>query len=388
MWKELLENVRTCAPRIHCITNYVSMNDCANILLACGASPIMAMDEAETAQITAACDGLTINIGTLSRTVIPAMLSSGRRANELGIPVVLDPVGAGASDFRTKSALLLLQEIHFTAIRGNASELRALAAALRGTDEQRMHTLVRPESDGANVCAAFAQKETADGGDYACGMVGAIHSSGVDVGASDRVTEENLDQWITFVKDFSRRTKAVVALTGAIDIVADAHSAFIIRNGHPMMSRVTGTGCQLSVLLAAFLAANGSKDSRADTASGTAGDMRADAAREYADGMHTNAARECADGMHTNAARECADGRHTNAAKKCVDDMHTAAMSGDSKNLQAAAAAVCAMGVCGEKAQKRLTALDGNATYRNYLIDAVSHLSPEDLEQEANYEMR
>lgn len=439
MWKELLENVRMCAPRIHCITNYVSMNDCANILLACGASPIMAMDEAETAQITAACDGLTINIGTLSRTVIPAMLSSGRRANELGIPVVLDPVGAGASEFRTSSALLLLQEIRFTAIRGNASELRALAAALRDADEQYApsaalqdadgqyapsvalrdadeqyapsvalqdadelctHIPARPESDGGDVCAASGQSDLKAGENNACGMARAGHSSGVDVGASDRVTEENLDQWIAFVKDFSKRTKAVVALTGAIDIVADAHSAYIIRSGHPMMSRVTGTGCQLSVLMAAFLAANGFKDSRDNAASGSADDMRADtvakcaegmradAVVKCAEGMRADAAMGCAEGMRADAAMECAEGMRTDAAMEYADDMRDAALSGHSKNLQAVAAAVCAMGLCGKNAQKRLTALDGNATYRNYLIDAVYYLTPDDLELEANCAIR
>lgn len=319
MWKDLLENVRKRAPRIHCISNYVSMNDCANILLACGASPIMAMDEAETAQITSICDGLTINIGTLSRATIPAMLASGKRANELGIPVVLDPVGTGASDFRTESAVRLLEKIRFTAIRGNASELRALSAASADALEPRTRSERKERTEGrSEICPGTAEDSCA---------------SGVDVSALDRVTEDNLDHWLSFVKDFAGRTGAVIALTGSTDLVADEDTALVIRNGHPMMSRVTGTGCQLSALTAAFLAAN-------------------------------------------------------QTPLKGAEENHNYPVQVSSRSLLPVAAAICAMGVCGERAQKRLTGLDGNATYRNYIIDAVYHLTPEELETEAKYEMR
>ncbi|MCD7819408.1 MAG: hydroxyethylthiazole kinase [Lachnospiraceae bacterium] len=291
MLREMLENVRKKAPRIHCITNYVTMNDCANVLLACGASPIMANDEAETAEITALCDGLTINIGTLSRQAVPAMLAAGKRANELGHPVVLDPVGAGASAFRTETALQLLSEIRFSAIRGNVSEIRALSSGACGT-------------------------------------------KGVDANEMDQVTAENLDRCAAFARVFSEKTGAVVAMTGTIDIVADAARVFLIRNGHPMMSRVTGTGCQLSVLTAAFLAANHEKSLTLQI--------------------------------------QQPDRRSVDVGNQ----------------LTAVAAAVCAMGLCGEKAYQRLTALDGNASYRNYIIDAIFHLTPEELEREADYEMR
>ena len=104
MLKEMLINVRKKSPLVHNITNYVTVNDCANILLACGGSPIMADDEEEVAEITAICGGLNINIGTLNARTIPAMHAAGKKANELGHPVVLDPVGAGASVVRTKTA--------------------------------------------------------------------------------------------------------------------------------------------------------------------------------------------------------------------------------------------------------------------------------------------
>ena len=127
MIPDCLERVRAQGPRIHCITNLVSANDCANILLACGASPIMAEDPREAEEITGLCDGLDLNLGTLSERKLEAMVLSGVRANAMGIPVVLDPVGLGASRFRREAGKLLLEKVRFTAIRGNLSEIRALA---------------------------------------------------------------------------------------------------------------------------------------------------------------------------------------------------------------------------------------------------------------------
>lgn len=119
MFKQLFENVRRKSPLVHCITNYVTVNDCANMLLACGGSPIMADEPDDAVEITAICGGLTINIGTLNQRTLPSMLAAGKRANELGHSVVLDPVGAGASKMRTDTALRLLKDVRFTAIRGN-----------------------------------------------------------------------------------------------------------------------------------------------------------------------------------------------------------------------------------------------------------------------------
>ena len=269
----MLLQVRRRRPLIHSITNYVTANDCANMLLACGGSPIMADDPEEAAEITALCSGLNINIGTLNQRTIPAMLAAGKRANALGHPVVLDPVGAGASRLRTDTALRLMREVRFTVIRGNVSEIRTLA-------------------------------------------FGSGTTKGVDADLADRVTEENLDSTVAFAKQFARRTGAVAAITGAIDIVADGERAFCIRSGHPMMRDVTGAGCQLSALTAAFAAAN------------------------------------------------------------------------PASPLEAAAAAVCAMGLCGELAHRRLTGQDGNASYRNYIIDAMYRLTPAALKEGARYEVR
>ncbi len=272
MFQKIFENVRRSCPLIHNITNYVTVNDCANIVLACGASPIMADDKEEAAEITAICSGLNINIGTLNSRTIESMLLAGKRANELGHPVVLDPVGAGASGLRTDTAGKLLKEVKFSVIRGNISEIKALAC-------------------------------------------GTGNTKGVDADIADKVTEENLKDAIAFAKDFARKTGAVVAITGAIDIVADSDKAYCIRNGHPMMSAITGTGCQLSAMTAAFVTANADHP------------------------------------------------------------------------LEAAAAAVAAMGYAGEIAHSRLTAMDGNATYRNYIIDAIYNMTPEMLEKGAKFEI-
>lgn len=273
MMKEMLQNVRDRGPLIHNITNYVTVNDCANILLACGGSPIMSDDIDEVEEITAICGGLNINIGTLNQRTIPAMIAAGRKANELGHPVVLDPVGAGASALRTNTAMKLLEEIRFTVIRGNISEIKTLAGGTGTT-------------------------------------------KGVDADIADRVTEENLGQAVDFAKAFAEKTGAVIVITGGIDLVASPSKVYCIRNGHADMGRITGTGCQLSAMTAAYVTANPN---------------------------------------------------------------HT---------LEAAAAAVCAMGLCGEKAKRRMTELDGNSSYRNYIIDAICNLSLEDLEREAVYEVR
>ena len=161
MLKEMLNHVREKCPLIHNITNYVTVNDCANILLACGGSPIMADDAEEAEEITAICGGLNINIGTLNQRTIPAMHLAGKKANELGHPVVLDPVGAGASKLRTNTAKALLEDIHFTVLRGNISEIKTLALGTGG-------------------------------------------AKGVDADIADKVTKENLPQTVAFAKKFAR----------------------------------------------------------------------------------------------------------------------------------------------------------------------------------------
>ena len=130
MLSTCLANLREKSPLVHSITNFVTVNDCANLLLACGARPIMASDPQEAAEITAAADALNINIGTLNHLLVPAMLDAGRTANRRGIPVLLDLVGVGASSLRRQTVVQLLKELKLTAIRANASEIRAIARSL------------------------------------------------------------------------------------------------------------------------------------------------------------------------------------------------------------------------------------------------------------------
>lgn len=213
MIKECLENVRKNVPLVHNITNYVTVNDVANVILACGGSPIMSDDEGDVEDITSICGGLNINIGTLNKNTIPSMYLAGKKANELGHVVLLDPVGAGASKLRTDTAVGLMKEIRFDVIRGNISEIKTLA--------------------------------------YGSGS-----TKGVDADVADAVTEDTLDNAVTFVKKLSAETGSIIAVTGAIDLVADGEKCYVIRNGRSEMGKITGTGCQLSGMMTAYVVAN------------------------------------------------------------------------------------------------------------------------------------
>ncbi len=273
MLGKYLENVRAITPLVHSITNYVTVNDVANAILACGGSPIMSDEPEDVEDITAICGSLNINIGTLNQRSIEAMFRAGHKAQELGHVLVLDPVGAGASRLRTDTAVRLMDELHFTVVRGNASEIKTLA-------------------------------------------FGSGTTKGVEADIADAVTEDNLGTAVAFAKDYAKKTGNIIAITGAIDLVSDSGRCFVIRNGRPEMSRITGTGCQLSGIMAAFLTAN------------------------------------------------------------------------PENALEAAAAAVCAMGLAGETGQSYMKPEDGNSTYRNRIIDALYHMDGEMLEKGANYEVQ
>lgn len=268
-----LENVRKNTPLVHNITNYVTVNDVANVLLACGGSPIMSDEPEDVEDITSICGGLNINIGTLNQSSIKGMFLAGKKANELNHPVLLDPVGAGASKLRTETAVKLTEEIKLTVIRGNISEIKTLA-------------------------------------------LGSGTTKGVDADVADAVTEENLDAAVKFVKEFAKKSGTIVAITGAIDLVSDADTCYVIRNGRPEMGKITGTGCQLSGLMTAYIVAN-------------------------------------------------------------PDNL-----------LEAAAAAVCVMGLAGEIGWKNMKPEDGNSTYRNRIIDAIYNMDADTLNKGAKYEVR
>lgn len=207
-----LDAVHGKAPLVHCITNCVTVNDCANALLAVGASPIMSDEPDDVEDITSICDGLDLNIGTLNHRSIEAMGRAAARAAELGHAIVLDPVGAGASGLRTDTARTLLERFHPALVRGNMSEIKALAGA-------------------------------------------SVKTRGVDVATADAVSDENLEASAALVRKLSQKWGSVVLVTGAIDIASDGQRTVAIRNGVALMGRITGAGCMLSALLPAFLAA-------------------------------------------------------------------------------------------------------------------------------------
>ena len=271
--KTMLENVRAKSPLVHNITNYVTVNDVANVLLAAGGSPIMSDDADDVEDITSICGGLNINIGTLNKNTIPSMFLAGKKANALGHIVLLDPVGAGASRLRTDTANRLMREVRFDAVRGNISEIKTLCT-------------------------------------------GSGSTKGVDADAVDAVTEANLDNGVQLVKTFAAQTGCIITVTGAIDLVSDGERCWCIRNGRAEMSRITGTGCQLSALMTAFLVAN------------------------------------------------------------------------PDRKLDAAAAAVCMMGLAGEIGWANMQPDDGNSTYRNRIIDAIFNMTGDALEEGAKYELR
>ncbi len=213
MIKKSFENLKLKQPLIHNITNYVTVNDCANVLLACGASPIMADDISEVAKITSICSGLNLNIGTLNKNTIESMIAAGKTANALSHPILLDPVGAGASTLRTQTAQQLFNELNIAVIRGNISEIKTLA-------------------------------------------LGYGNTTGVDANVAEIVTDETIGIVVDLAKRLSASSGSIVAITGVIDIVANGEKACVIRNGHKMMSKVTGTGCMLSAMTTAYICAN------------------------------------------------------------------------------------------------------------------------------------
>ena len=200
---ENLKAIRTKKPLIHNITNYVVMNYTANALLACGASPVMAHAPEEVEEMVSFAGALVLNIGTLTKVWVDAMLIAGKKANELNVPIVLDPVGSGATRLRTESAKQLINELSVSVIRGNASEVLSLAQA-------------------------------------------GSRTKGVD---SMHSVEEAEDAALVLAKELN----TTLAITGPIDLITDGERIHRVLNGHELMSFVTGTGCTATALIGAFL---------------------------------------------------------------------------------------------------------------------------------------
>lgn len=199
---DLIEKVRGQRPLIHHITNVVTVTDCANITLCCGASPVMANATEEVADMARLASALVLNIGTLDAAQVETMIQAGRAANEKGIPIILDPVGAGATPFRTQVANRLLQELQISYLKGNAGEIATLAgmeAEVRGVDSGTVKTDLRL------LATQTAQK------------------------------------WNT-----------LVVVTGEKDVISDGQRWVKVSNGDPLMATITGTGCMSASVLASF----------------------------------------------------------------------------------------------------------------------------------------
>lgn len=202
----LLDRVRETRPLIHHITNLVVMNDTANVTLAAGGLPVMAHAVEEVEEMTSAAAALVLNIGTLTPPWIESMLAAGRVANERGIPIILDPVGAGATRLRTDSTKRLLEELRIDIIKGNLGELAHLAG--RG------------------------------------GVVRGVESLGADASPAD-VASALASTW-----------QCVAAVTGPSDYVSGERRVLAVDNGHPLLARLTGTGCMATTVIACFAAAD------------------------------------------------------------------------------------------------------------------------------------
>jgi hydroxyethylthiazole kinase len=201
---EVFAGVREKRPLVHHITNYVTVNDCANITISAGAAPVMADAPEEVCEMVTFAGALVLNIGTLNKGQIESMLLAGGMANDRQIPIVLDPVGAGATRFRTESAQRLLDELKITILKGNAGEIGILAGAeafVRGVDSQGV------------------------------------------TGDPSRIAQ-----------NFAKESGVTVVISGPTDIVTDGRRILLVENGHPMMGSISGTGCMAASVTGAFAA--------------------------------------------------------------------------------------------------------------------------------------
>ena len=205
----LIQDLRTKKPLIHHITNYVTVNDCANATLAIGASPIMADALEEVAEIASISSALALNMGTLNKTTVTSMLEAGKAANAAGIPIVFDPVGAGASSYRNETSLRIVEELSLSVICGNISEIRFLSG-------------LEAETKG-------------------------VDASEEDLGSLEEIRD--------IAQALAKQHQCVVAITGAVDVISDGQRVAFIENGHPMMGGLTGTGCMCTSLIASFCGA-------------------------------------------------------------------------------------------------------------------------------------
>lgn len=221
--KDALKNVKNQTPLTHCITNTVTVNDCANAALAVGGSPIMADDAEEVSEVVDIANVLVINIGKLSKNQIEAMRVAAKHANKTNTPIVLDPVGAGISGLRNRITKEIVENYELTAIRGNMSEIKAIANLIN---------------------LPLLKSEKTEGG------------KGVDVAESDIISKETLAINGEIVKELAKELNTLIIASGPIDIVSDGELNLAIENGDEMMPLITGSGCMLTTIIGTYVGVN------------------------------------------------------------------------------------------------------------------------------------
>lgn len=209
---ENLKNIQKKNALTHCITNSVTINDCANAVLAIGGSPFMAEDAEELEEVVTIADALVINIGKLSKEQINSMNVSAKAANETDTPIILDPVGVGVTELRNKTTMALINNYNMAAIRGNITEIKSIAKLVGVIDENNT-------------------------------------AKGVDVNIDDIITEENLSANGEIIRELAEKLDTTILASGPIDILSDGKTTIAIDNGDDMMPLITGSGCMLSSIV-------------------------------------------------------------------------------------------------------------------------------------------
>ncbi|NFS35783.1 hydroxyethylthiazole kinase [Clostridium botulinum] len=210
---QIRQSVKLKKPLIHYITNPISINDCANMILAVGAKPIMAEHPLEVSEITAVSKSLGVNLGNITDNRMKSMLICGKVAFENKIPQIIDVVGVGCSRLRLEYAKKIILECKPNVIKGNISEIKAIC----------------------NIKS---------------------NAIGIDVGISDIATEKNIDENIEMMKELSLKTGSIIVATGETDIITDGFNTYLITNGCEMLSMLTGTGCMLTAIIATYISSH------------------------------------------------------------------------------------------------------------------------------------
>ena len=218
-----LKDIREKNALTHCITNSVTINDCANAVLAIGGSPFMAEDAEELEEVVTIADVLVINIGKLSKDQIESMKISCKTANKTNTPIILDPVGVGVTQLRNKTTLDLIENYNITAIRGNITEIKAIAKLVGVLDESNT-------------------------------------AKGVDVNVDDLITEENLKANGEVISELANKLDTVILASGPLDILSDGKTTVVIDNGDDMMPLITGSGCMLSSIVGSCIGGSNAFD--------------------------------------------------------------------------------------------------------------------------------